>query len=236
MSTNPIDDSTSAHDAGQHSKEYSDPSSPRNTAHDARAAGAESRKHAHSESQSQSQSESEWTRTQRRAGASATPEEALAKALQHARSAISEILQALGHLIDATALATTSQDSSAREWLDMAQRALGSLGSALDERSKSNDAQAIDAVLDALDQEIQRWQAQAETSPEARAVLRAYLGLREILWEFGFRRSPKATHTKQTTRDKAQTASRQRGAHSESSTKSSARPKRGRVQRIPVEG
>ncbi len=232
MSTNPIDESAPTRDANQRTEKHRDPAPH----HDAKSENRSADSSAHNDAQA----ESDWTRTQKRVGSSATPEEALAKALQHARSAISEILQALGHLIDATALATTNQDSNAREWLDMAQRALGSLGSALDERPKTTDVQAIDAVLDALDQEIQRWQTQADESPEARAVLRAYLGLREILWEFGFRRAPKTTHAKQSTQksDSSQTATPKRNASnkSTSASKSSERPKRGRVQRIPVEG
>ena len=39
------------------------------------------------------------------------------------------------------------------------------------------------AVLDALDGEITRWEGRSRTDPEARPVLRAFLGVREILWE-----------------------------------------------------
>jgi hypothetical protein len=44
-----------------------------------------------------------------------------------------------------------------------------------------------DAVLSALDDEIARWEARSATDAEARAVLRAFLGVREILWELGVR-------------------------------------------------
>lgn len=225
--------SAEQHDNKQHSNVYGHESVQNDSAQETHAHSAHANEDVSSQDDTEAQSETSWTRTRRRNGASTTPEEALAKAMQHARSAISETLQALGHLIDATALASTDQNSNAREWLDMAQRALGSLGSALDERPKSSDAHAVDAVLDALDQEIQRWQTQAESSPEARAVLRAYLGLREILWEFGFRRSPKKTQTKQSTQKRGNTS--KENTNNQHKAKNPTRPKRGRVQRIPVE-
>ncbi len=40
-----------------------------------------------------------------------------------------------------------------------------------------------------LDDEIGRWETRGRDDPEARAVLRAFLGVREILWEFGLRPS-----------------------------------------------
>ncbi|MGH7286571.1 MAG: hypothetical protein ACREI8_00945, partial [Myxococcota bacterium] len=35
---------------------------------------------------------------------------------------------------------------------------------------------------------IARWEERARQDGEARAVLRAFLGVRELLWEFGIRR------------------------------------------------
>ena len=46
-----------------------------------------------------------------------------------------------------------------------------------------------ETLADALDAEIGRWEQRAAEDPEARAVLRAFLGLREVLWEIGIRRS-----------------------------------------------
>jgi hypothetical protein len=45
----------------------------------------------------------------------------------------------------------------------------------------------MDEVAAALDAEIARWEASSRDDPEARAVLRAFLGVREILWEVGLR-------------------------------------------------
>ena len=40
---------------------------------------------------------------------------------------------------------------------------------------------------EALAREIERWEQRSERDPDARAVLRAFLGLRELLWELGLR-------------------------------------------------
>jgi hypothetical protein len=45
------------------------------------------------------------------------------------------------------------------------------------------------AIAEALDAEIARWELRAQDDADARAVLRAFLGMRELLWEFGVRRS-----------------------------------------------
>ena len=45
----------------------------------------------------------------------------------------------------------------------------------------------VQAIIEALDAEIARWEARSRDDADARAVLRAFLGLREILWEFGMR-------------------------------------------------
>ena len=47
-------------------------------------------------------------------------------------------------------------------------------------------------MLDALDAEIARWETKARQDADARAVLRAFLGVRELLWELGMRPSAPA--------------------------------------------
>jgi len=74
-----------------------------------------------------------------------------------------------------------------------------------------------DAV--ALDAEIARWEKRAAADGDARAVLRAFLGLRELLWEVGVRPRPEPA---------APPAARGRKAGPD-------RPQ-GRVQRVHVEG
>lgn len=43
------------------------------------------------------------------------------------------------------------------------------------------------AVAEALDAEIGRWEERSRHEPEARPVLRAFLAVRELLWELGVR-------------------------------------------------
>lgn len=45
-------------------------------------------------------------------------------------------------------------------------------------------------LAEALAREIERWEKRSQRDPDARAVLRAFLGLRELLWELGLAREP----------------------------------------------
>jgi len=71
------------------------------------------------------------------------------------------------------------------------------------------------ALAGALDAEIARWEARAAQDPDARAVLRAFLGVRELLWELGVRPSTSSQPTP-------------------APEKAAARRKR--VERVPVQG
>ena len=55
-------------------------------------------------------------------------------------------------------------------------------------------------ILDALETEIARWESLSRQDEEARSVLRAFLGLREFLWEMGIRSKtpPPAVHPSST--------------------------------------
>jgi hypothetical protein len=117
-----------------------------------------------------------------------TAGDALLRAQTHARRAIGEALAALRALLDAASLSVSGRPSDANaalraisELLDEQSRRLGEGGSGV-------PAPVMSAILDALDQEIGRWEKRAARDSDARAVLRTFLGLREILWEFGFRR------------------------------------------------
>ena len=63
-------------------------------------------------------------------------------------------------------------------------------------------------------------------SIDARAVLRTFLGLREILWEFGFRRD-------QATRSETQP---EKGAERSTRRRAAGAARRARVQRVDVKG
>jgi len=120
-------------------------------------------------------------------------DEALSRARRHARSAVAEAFEALRALLDAASLATSGASAGlhplfaqADGWLRSgAQRLAG-------EGGLPGDLAA--SLAEALGAEIARWEEQARVDPDARAVLRAFLGLRELLWELGVR--PAASPTR----------------------------------------
>ncbi len=140
-------------------------------------------------------------------GASAEPsvEEALARARRHARAAVGEGLEAVRALLEAAALATPGVPTGAQRLLSLASDALQELAATLGAEDRVTQA--------ALDAEIARWEARARDDTEARAVLRAFLGLRELLWELGVR--PEG------------------GARARGAKRARARRK---VERVPVQG
>ena len=158
-----------------------------------------------------------------------TAAEALSRARLHASRAAGEALAALRALADAASLGWTGRPSDAHA-------AVRSIAQLLDEQSRrllEGDAEVpapvMHAILDALDQEIGRWEKRAERDADARAVLRTFLGLREILWEFGFRRGerpPETAAPKRPARKRARSA----GASSQKPPQ-----RRARVQRVDVQ-
>jgi hypothetical protein len=157
-------------------------------------------------------------------------DEALDRARRHGLTAFAEGVAALRALLDAASLAATGAPGAAHapfadalRWIDAAaQRA----------RSEAGVPGALwaDTVADALDDEIERWETRARHDPEARAVLRAFLGVREILWEFGLR--PRAAAPAE-----APASPRpDRAAPSTTRAPRSARRTPTRLQRVPIEG
>ncbi len=112
---------------------------------------------------------------------------ALAAARSHARSAASEAVAAARALLEAASFATTGRPVGEAGPLALVMRSLDELALSLAEGGSGPAAQLLDSVVEALDAEIARWEERAKTDDDARAVLRAYLGLREILWELGVR-------------------------------------------------
>ena len=180
----------------------------------------------HPESRSDTTSEGRRTRE-----APPTPvEEALQRAERHGRRAVAEALAGARALLDALALATRTQPRAGRGALGLAARALDALAERVAD-GEDNGAEALwAAVLDALDAEIVRWEARASDDAEARAVMRAFLGLKEILWELGVLRGSKAKAPDA----KAQTGPR-RARAPRHPVRAPSRPPR-RVERVPVEG
>jgi len=175
-------------------------------------------------------STSDRRRDRARQGEAASGEsaaEAVARARRHTQSAIAEALEAVRALLDASSLALSGEAAADNAVLGPIARILEGLRARFDGGVATGEAAALlGSIAEALDAEIARWQARAESDPEARAVLRAFLGLRELLWEFGIRRES----------DPGTSAEKSpRGAH-KAGRSNPHRRKRTRVQRVTVEG
>lgn len=93
------------------------------------------------------------------------------------------MILALRALLDAAALGLSHQPASHHALF-------APLSQILDDWSKKmggSDEDLGAVILDALETEIARWESRSQDDEEARSVLRAFLGLREFLWEIGIR-------------------------------------------------
>jgi hypothetical protein len=153
-----------------------------------------------------------------------SPAEALAEARAHARRAAAEAAAALRALLDAATLAARGEAAAAGRLAPLAE-ALDQLSAWLSPEQESDADAVLRALADGLDAEIARWEAKSREDPEARSVLRAFLAVREVLWELGSRFS--ATTSEQTPApppdDTPEPPARRRRA-------------RRRVERVAVEG
>lgn len=127
----------------------------------------------------------------READCPASAEEALARATEHGRAAAAELLAALRSLLDAAALASSGEPSRSHALLGPLAQLLDGLAADVDPRLDAGARSLLVAVAEALDLEIARWEERAREDGDARAVLRAFLGLRELLWELGVRSAPR---------------------------------------------
>ena len=142
-------------------------------------------------------------------GGPRTVQEALVRARRHARASLAEAVAAVRALLDAAALATAGVPSDEQRRLSGLAATLDALAAQLAPDGAGEGPPLLAAVYEALDDEIERWEERSREDADARPVLRAFLGLREILWELGVRPT-------------------QPGAPAEP-------PRGARVQRVPVE-
>jgi len=125
-------------------------------------------------------------------------ERAIASAGHHARAAAAETLLLLRALLDVAGLLALGRGASEIDALRSAVELLEQVSQEL--RPDGDPARDLLADLaDVLDAEIARWEALSRDDDEARAVYRAFLGLRELLWELGAIRGPaESTSTRAT--------------------------------------
>ena len=153
--------------------------------------------------------------------------EALAEARKHARRAAAESAAALRALLDAAALATHGETASAGRLAPLAE-ALERVAAWLHPEGGENGEAVLRALADGLDAEIARWEAKCREDPEARSVLRAFLAVREVLFEMRTRFATPQEHAADP-------------PESSDTDERSARPRRARrprrrVERVAVEG
>ncbi len=151
-------------------------------------------------------------------GAPETPAQALERAGRHARVAAAESVAALEALLDAACLAAAGEPG--RRALPPVAAALAELRRLLAEPGAPGGDRLIAALLEAIEGEIARWEQRGGEDPDARAVLRAFLGMREILWEIGVR-APR----------QGEPSSRRKPPR-----EPRPRPRKTRLQRVKVEG
>lgn len=151
--------------------------------------------------------------------------QAFERALGHAQTAAAESVAGVRAMIDAASIGVTGAPADRNP-------NLGELASLLDqlERTLSGEAPsfrnaAINSVLRAVDREVARWEARSKDDPDARAVLRVFLGMREVLWEIGVRpqrKSSARSERPKASRNKPRETGKRPGG-------------RARVQRIPIQ-
>lgn len=148
-------------------------------------------------------------------------DEMLARALGHARAAAGEAALAARALLDAASLGATGVPAEGHEPLRGALRWLEELAT---RAGGSESRRWLAALAAALDAEIARWEARSRIDPEARGVLRAFLGVRELLWELGLHGAQPAPPPEEPT----ERAPRPRPKPRRSPTRS--------FERVPIEG
>ena len=154
-----------------------------------------------------------------------TVSEALERARRHGKAAASEGLAMLQALIDATALAAGGRPSEASRLLGPIAKLLEGLADELARGTVGRSSEMLEAFAAAIDVEIAHWETRAHDDTEARTVLRAFLGLREVLWEFGVKKQSSTAEPALQSRPTTSSRSRTRPVgHGP------------RVQRVPVQG
>jgi hypothetical protein len=158
------------------------------------------------------------------------------------RAAAAEGLAAVRALLDAASLGVSGEPSDSHAGLASLARGLDELAASFGGDSRDRSSPMVEAILDALDAEIRRWEARSAGDMEARAVLRAFLGVREILWEFGLRRSeasgaePPRPQSAETDEPTPRRAAKSAGKSRTRADAKPPRPSRRRVQRVEVTG
>lgn len=173
-------------------------------------------------------------RTRRRSPANPreSANEALERALEHLSIALSEGIAGARAILDAASIVVSGRPADAQPNLAELARTLDQIAAALSGESPSLRATALNKLLDAIDSEVARWEMRSRSDDDARAVLRVFMGMREVLWELGLRReAPQSRNTSATRRQKTASA-----PPDPANVRKPGTTPRPRVQRITIQG
>lgn len=147
---------------------------------------------------------------------------AIARARIHLEHSLVEGLEAANALFEAATVASGREPEEAQQLAGEIARAIRALMSAArSDGLLDRAASVITPIEQALAAEIKRWEERSKSDPGARPVLRAFLALREMLWEFGVRA--------------AETDGQKANAAAEPTAPPTPEPARPRVQRFDIE-
>jgi hypothetical protein len=137
-------------------------------------------------------------------------DEALERARAHLVRATLEGIEAARALLEAAVRSSGLAEGPEDSITENLQRTLENLRTALRENASFVFPRRLaEPLAEALEVEIKRWERRSQTDEDARPVLRAFLGLRELLWDLGMRREGARTSAQappapeQTTRRRA---------------------------------
>ena len=158
-------------------------------------------------------------------------DEAVGRAREHLRRATLEGLEAATALLEAASSVSgpgPATEGISADLLRGIERILHGL------RSNGRFAfpEAVTGPLEeALAREIARWEIRSKSDQAARPVLRAFLGLRELLWELGMR----TTQTASSQTDSTASSTNAPSGDGPAKNSEEAPPRKRRVQRFDVE-
>ena len=158
-------------------------------------------------------------------------DEAVGRAREHLRRATLEGLEAATALLEAASSVSGTGPATEGISADLL-RGIERILHGLRSNGRFAFPEAVTGPLEeALAREIARWEKRSKSDQAARPVLRAFLGLRELLWELGMRTTQAASSQTNST------ASSTNAPSGDGPAKNSeeAPPRKRRVQRFDVE-
>ncbi len=162
--------------------------------------------------------------------------QAIERAAHHAGLALAEGVASARALLDAASIGMSGESAQTHPHLSEFAQALDQMTEALSGATSSPNNAALSALLEALDAEISRWDVRSRADDDARAVLRAFLGLREFLWELGVRPQTAGSDRASAEGDEPCSEANEAAPAAEKNSPDECVQRTPRVQRIKIEG